>query len=188
MPDEINRIIRQRRSHFPKEFTGQVLEDQIIRQCLENAHWAPSHKLTFPWRFVVLGQAQVKDFFNLAKEDYLGNSDLVNPAKLDKLSMMAENTSHIIGIICCPSGLVPEWEEQASCAMAVQNMYLTLSQFENAGGYWSTGLRTNQTAMRSFYECRENEIHMGNFMLGYIKAKREEAARPDYMNHLKWDK
>ena len=98
--------------------------------------------------------------------------------------MMASKTSHIIGIICTISDIVPEWEEQASCAMAVQNMYLTLSQFEHAGGYWSTGLRANKQAMRELFNCNSNEIHMGNFIMGHIASKREIAARPNYEKHI----
>ncbi|MDG1099505.1 MAG: nitroreductase family protein [Bacteroidia bacterium] len=183
MPD-INEIIKNRRSHFPKEFTGDILDEAILTQCLKNAHWAPSHKLTFPWRFTVLSGTLVQEFYDLASRDYVDHSDVVNPKKIEKLAMMASKTSHIIGIICTISDIVPEWEEQASCAMAVQNMYLTLSQFEHAGGYWSTGLRANKQAMRELFNCNSNEIHMGNFIMGHIASKREIAARPNYEKHI----
>src|SRR5688572_6337744 len=52
--DLINRLISTRRSIFPKQFeAGKVIPDNIIWQALENANWAPSHKLTEPWRFTV---------------------------------------------------------------------------------------------------------------------------------------
>jgi len=187
VPD-INEIIQNRRSHFPKEFTGEVLPDSIIEQCLENANWAPSHKLTFPWRFVVLKGESVSSFYDLAKTDYLENTDSINPLKLDKIEMMSAKTSHMIGIICVKSDLVPEWEELASCAMAVQNMYLSLSQFKNAGGYWSTGLRADKEAMREFYDCKDNEIHMGNFIMGYVEVKREVAGRELIGKYVTWEK
>ena len=184
MPNNINDIIKNRRSHFPKEFSGKILEDEIINTCLENGHWAPSHKLTFPWRFVVMNKAAVLTFYELAKTDYLNHTAIPDQKKLDKLNIMAEKPSHIIGIICNPTGLVPLWEEQASCAMAVQNMYLSLSQFPNAGGYWSTGLRVNQAAMRDFMNCKEDEIHMGNFIMGEVENKRDQAGRPDINNFI----
>jgi hypothetical protein len=179
VPNNINDIIKNRRSHFPKEFSGKILEEEIIRTCLENGHWAPSHKLTLPWRFVVMNKAAVLTFYELAKTDYLNHTIISDQKKLDKLNMMSEKTSHIIGIVCKPSGIVPLWEEQASCAMAIQNMYLSLSQFSHAGGYWSTGLRTNMGAMRDYMECQPGDIHMGNFILGHLKAKREIASRPN---------
>ena len=51
--EEVNQLIRQRRSIFPKDYSGEGVDDGTIQQMLENANWAPSHKLTEPWRFVV---------------------------------------------------------------------------------------------------------------------------------------
>src|SRR6476660_9644146 len=52
--EEINRLIRHRRSVFPKQYAeGKQVEDAIVRQILENATWAPSHGQTEPWKFVV---------------------------------------------------------------------------------------------------------------------------------------
>src|SRR4051812_6771845 len=51
--DEINELIHKRRSVFPKDYTGERVSDEIVRQMLENANWAPNHKMTEPWGFVV---------------------------------------------------------------------------------------------------------------------------------------
>ena len=37
---DINQIIKERRSTFPKEFNGEVIDDSVIEQLLENAQWA----------------------------------------------------------------------------------------------------------------------------------------------------
>ena len=42
-----------------------------------------------------------------------------------------------------PKESVPEWEEIASVAMAVQNMWL-MAQELNLGGYWSSPLIIHQ--------------------------------------------
>ena len=49
----INDLIRNRRSVFPKMYNGKKVSKAIIEQVLENANWAPTHKLTEPWRFKV---------------------------------------------------------------------------------------------------------------------------------------
>lgn len=51
--NEINTLIRHRRSVFQAEYTGEKVDDAIINQMLENANWAPTHKMTEPWRFIV---------------------------------------------------------------------------------------------------------------------------------------
>src|SRR5260370_8648654 len=52
-PEKLNEIIRSRRSVFPKDYTGEKVDDSIVKQMLSNANCAPTHKLTEPWRFVV---------------------------------------------------------------------------------------------------------------------------------------
>ena len=48
-----NQIITSRRSVLPKDFEAGKIDDQIIWQILKNANWAPTHKMTAPWRFKV---------------------------------------------------------------------------------------------------------------------------------------
>ena len=46
----INDLIRRRRAIFPKSYLpNQPVSREIIEQLLENANWAPTHKLTEPW-------------------------------------------------------------------------------------------------------------------------------------------
>ncbi len=49
----INTLIRNRRSVFQQQFSGERVDDTIVMQMLENANWAPTHRLTEPWRFIV---------------------------------------------------------------------------------------------------------------------------------------
>ena len=52
--NEFNSILQNRRSIYPYQFEkGKKIPDEIIRQILENANRAPTHKLTQPWRFTV---------------------------------------------------------------------------------------------------------------------------------------
>lgn len=65
MEELINKLLHNRRSVFPKEYTGERVDDVIVKQMLENANWAPTHKLTEPWRFVVFtgtGIQRLADF------------------------------------------------------------------------------------------------------------------------------
>lgn len=52
----LQQVIRSRRSVYPKDMTGDnssITHDKL-EAMLEAARWAPTHKLTEPWRFVVL--------------------------------------------------------------------------------------------------------------------------------------
>jgi len=62
--------------------------------------------------------------------------------------------------------LVPEWEEIAATAMAVQNMYLT-STANNIGCYWSTPGMMNH--LGEFLGLEENQRCYGLFYLGNLQ-------------------
>jgi nitroreductase len=38
---DVNRLMRERRSVFPRDYSGEKVKDEIIQQMLENATWAP---------------------------------------------------------------------------------------------------------------------------------------------------
>ena len=61
------------------------------------------------------------------------------------------------------SGLLPEWEEIAATAMAVQNMYLTATAHE-IGCYWSTPGMINH--LNEYLNLDENQKCIGLFYLG----------------------
>ena len=50
---EINECIRTRRSIYPVQFSSRKVHKELIETLLENARWAPTHKLTQPWRFKI---------------------------------------------------------------------------------------------------------------------------------------
>ena len=52
-PKEISTLIRNRRSVYSKNYTDEKVDNHIIQEMLENANWAPTHRLTEPWRFTV---------------------------------------------------------------------------------------------------------------------------------------
>ena len=61
---ELEKIIKYRRNIKPQFFTLDVIPDQEIKDILESANWAPTHKYTEPWRFVVFSGSSRQDFAN----------------------------------------------------------------------------------------------------------------------------
>ena len=121
----LKEIIKNRRSVFPKDYTGEEIPQEILDEILNSAQYAPNHKRTKPWRFQVFKneekQILAKEIQRIYKETtpehlFLEKKYLDFEDKISK-----SNT--IITISVNFSGLVPEWEEIAATAMAVQNMY-----------------------------------------------------------------
>jgi nitroreductase len=175
----ITEYIQQRRSHYVKEFTGETLPDELVTKLLHNASWAPSHKLTLPWRFRFYSGAEKHVLCEKMEQYYLEKTpaEKFNQQKLDKIRTYKGKISHIISIGFKPSGLIPEWEELAATAMAVQNIYLTLGDEAHASGYWTTGNGTGSEFMHQTTGLEDGARQLGFFFLGYVEEKRFLAER-----------
>src|SRR5688572_5511061 len=98
--EEINRLIRKRRSVFPKQFAaGQSVPDEIVHQILENATWAPTHGLTEPWYFIVFTGKGLKKLADFQSELYKATAG--EKFKENKYQNLMDNplkASHVIAI------------------------------------------------------------------------------------------
>ena len=69
--NQFNAIVQNRRSIYPYQFIkGKPIPDDVIRQILENANRAPTHKLTQPWRFTVFSGKGREAFSKMQTEIY----------------------------------------------------------------------------------------------------------------------
>ena len=79
--------------------------------------------------------------------------------------------------------LLPEWEEVAALACAVQNMALTAEAL-NIGAYWSSP--GPLAKMQRFLDLQDNEKVYGVFYMGYHNAPAAKAKRTPMAQKVKW--
>jgi nitroreductase len=139
----VSELIRRRRSVFPKFYIpGQPIDRAIIESLLEDANWAPTHKLTEPWRFRIFHSEESRRALSEYFSDYYTKTtpaDLYSDEKMRKAGENALRAGAVIAICMRrdPLANLPEFEEIASVAMAVQNMYLTCTELQ-LGCFWSS--------------------------------------------------
>lgn len=182
-------IIRERRSIYPPTYTDEPVADHIIAELLENANYAPTHRLTEPWRFKVIAGAKRAELGSLLANFYQSNTppEQFSERKHRTLSDKARLSSHIIAI-CMQRDAeerVPEWEEIASTAMAVQNMWLTATA-HHVGAYWSSHPAIYSEECRRFLNLQEGERCLGFFFLGHHKMPHIEPRRTPIANKVTW--
>ena len=166
--EQLTQLIRLRRSVFPKQFTGEAVPEAIVSEMLENAHWAPTHKFTEPWRFVVFageGRKRLAEFQAALYQQTAGEA--YKPAKYDKLLQSPLKASHIIaiGMARDPQGRVPEIEEVEAVACAVQNMHLTAAA-HGVGAYWASGGITYREEAKAFFNLQPEDKLLGFLYIG----------------------
>lgn len=171
--DQFNDLVRGRRSIFPEDYTGEKVRDEIVMQIVENARWAPTHKLTEPWRFLIFTGDGIKalakfqaDLYKKVKE----KDGTFNEATHQKLMTRPLLSSHIIAILMMrdEKASVPEVEEIGAVYCAVQNMYLTASAY-GLGCFLSTGGITYFEEAKEFFGLGGNDRLIGFFHLGIPK-------------------
>src|ERR1700733_10835767 len=120
--NQLNSLIRQRRSTFPRQYdAGKHVDDAIISQMLENANWAPTHKLTEPSRFTVFTGNGMKPFTGLQASVYKNSAgENYKEENYQKLFTTPLLASHVIsiGMKRHAEKNIPEMEEIPAVACA----------------------------------------------------------------------
>ncbi|WP_313503628.1 nitroreductase family protein [Kaistella carnis] len=163
----LKQIIESRKSVFPKSYSNEDIDENILAEILNSAKFAPNHKRTKPWRFKIFqGEDKIKLGEQLAQIYKRTTSpETFLEKKYVDISDKISKSNAIVTIVVNFSGLVPEWEEIAATAMAVQNMYLT-STAHNVGCYWSSPGMIQH--LGDFLDLKENQKCIGLFYLGKI--------------------
>lgn len=177
--EAVNQMISTRRSVYTNMFSGEEVPDSIIMQMLENANWAPTHRLTEPWRFIVFKGAGLEKLGNYQGELYKNKSgENYKEEVFDKFKNKPTECSHVIaiGMKRDEQHRVPEVEEVCATACAVQNMLLTASA-HRIGCYWSTGGVTFYEEAKPFFGLGEEDMLLGFLYLGMLKSDKWPVGR-----------
>merc|ERR1712166_1175217 len=183
----------------------------LVTKLLEAARWAPTHGKTEPWRFVVFGldkkelllqatldwyKQQPQPFWDEAWKGEFADADAFAAyfvkAKQDKWC----KASHVVAICLSrqrpreDQKAIPEWEEQAAVACAVQNMHL-MSTSLNLAAYWSSYFehyRTSASCVQFMgLEPDKGDQCMGVFVIGRSnKIDKYRATRTQLEDVVSW--
>lgn len=165
--------IRSRRT--TKIFLKQAVDRKLVLEAIEVARWAPNHHLTEPWHFYVLGEQKIQDCIELTRT-------VVTELKDNKMGeFKAQSAAAIPGwlVVTCNKSddELLQREDYASCACAVQNLMLYLSE-AGVASKWSTGPITRDTR---FYELLDidagNAFVVGIIWYGYAKITPEQSRK-----------
>ena len=181
----IEDLIRTRRSVFPDQYNDKPIARATLYRILETANWAPTHKRTEPWRFkVVTGDAREK-LGAFLRATYLETDPAPKKFKALKLYGNPQKAAAVIAICMQrdPAESLPEWEEVAAVAMAVQNMWLTCTEM-GIGAYWSSPALISR--MDGFFDLLPGEKCLGFFYMGYYDEIPPAVSRGSLSDKLVW--
>ncbi len=179
-PELFNELARNRRSVFPDQLeAGKKVDDAIIKEILTNAIWAPNHGRMEPWHFTVFTGEGLKTLAEFQSEMYKqGAGENFKEITYKKLQQNPLKASHIIALGMKRTTLknIPEVEDIAAVACAVQNIYLSVTAY-GLGGYWTTGGVTYNEKAKSFFGLGEADRLLGFFYIGHVAIPSAGATR-----------
>lgn len=190
-PTDFNSLLRSRRSTFPDQLeAGRPVDDSIVHEILTNAIWAPNHGKEEPWHFTVFSGAGLQKLADFQSELYKEVSgENFKEATYLKLQTQPLRASHVIalGLKRSVNPNIPEWEDIAAVACAVQNMYLSVTAY-GLGGYWTTGGVTNRAQAKPFFNLTEADKLMGFFFIGHVAVPSTGGKRKPLEEKSTWIK
>lgn len=186
--EEVHKLIRSRMSVFPPQFTEKRIDKTVLLEILESANWAPSHRMTEPWRFKVFTGNGLKRLGDFMAESYRKSTpkDEFSLVKYEKMKNNPRKSGAVIAICMQrdPDKRVPEWEEIAAVSCAVQNIWLALRAHE-IGGYWSTPNKTMEE-IGELVSLNTGEKCLGLFYMGYHKPFPTNRKRNSIEQKVAW--
>ncbi len=181
----MSNIYKKRRSIFPAQYNENEVSKEEILELLETANWAPSHRKTEPWRFKIFRGDSLRKLGEFLGEKYKEIDPKPSNFKYNKIVNKPQQSSAIIGIFMQrdPKESVPEWEEIAAVAMAVQNLWLKATEM-HIGGYWSSPKLIDY--MGEHITLNEGEKCLGFFYLGKYDEHPEGIRESSVMDKTEW--
>ena len=184
-----NQLLRSRRSVWPNQFDqAKKVDDEIIREVLTNATWAPNNGGEEPWNFTVFSGDGLKKLASFQSELYKQVSgEKFKEATFLKLQQNPLKASHVIaiGMKRSENKNIKEVEDIEAVACAVQNIYLSLTAY-GLGGYWGSGGVTYYEEAKSFFGLGEQDRLLGVFYIGHIAVPSTGGTRKSLEEKVTW--
>jgi nitroreductase len=167
---DLEEAIRTRRTH--KAFRPEPVPQETLDELFELARWAPSHNLTNPWRFRVVGPAALEAL-----------KDAAGPESAPKL----DRAPTLVVVSCVQTGDPIQDEEDLLATGVASYIVLVGAHGRGLQGYWRTPgvLRTPEG--RAAVGLPDGEHFVGLLHLGWCRQDREPPERApvgDYVTYL----
>ncbi len=167
---ELEEVIRGRRTI--NLYLQTPVPEQLVREAVEAATWAPNHHVTEPWRFYRLGRETVERCLDLCYDIVAARKG--PEAARFKREAWSEKPGWLVVTCRRSSDELLQREDYAACAAAIQNFMLYLWK-AGVGSKWTTG---DITRDERFFDLLgidpDNEFVVGLLWYGYPKITPEQ--------------
>ena len=161
-------IIRERRA-VKKGYTNKEVKEELVKELLEDAIWAPTHGNRQPWRFIFVGKDQLPAFAKKVAATY------PKERQKNREEYLNEPNAILVVTMQVPE-LEKQWDENfGATACMLQNFWL-LAWEKQLGVVWKTNPHIYDQRVKDILGVPDNEKIVGFIHLGYFD---EEPVKKD---------
>ena len=131
---EFGEVVRGRRT--VNLYLQTPVPEELVRDAVEVATWAPNHHLTEPWRFIIPGEQTVEEILNLCLR--IVSEKQGADVAFHKRESWSQKPGWLIVTCQRSDDELRQNEVYAACSAAVQNFMLYLWK-AGVGSKWTTG-------------------------------------------------
>ena len=162
---EFAEVLRGRRT--VNMYLHTPVPDELVREAIELATWAPNHHVTEPWRFILPGKGTVRKILDLCQQMVTVNKG--EELARHKRDSWTEKPGWLIVTCQRSDDELREREADAASSAAVQNIMLYHWK-AGAGSKWTTGEITRDARFLDIIDVDPSSAFVvGLIWFGYPK-------------------
>lgn len=163
-------------------YLAEPVSKEVVDRCLSAAHMAPNHKLTWPWRFTVVGSETRERLLPIACR--LKNAHAPKMVERIRAKLINPGALIVVTQILCNDDFRDREDYAATCC-AIQNLMLA-ARAEGLGSKWSTGALTHHPDVCEVLGVNADEERVVGFIWLGTAQTTPEIQRPELETHTRW--
>jgi len=176
--------IRSRRDI--ERFAEQIPPRDLVERLIDAAIWAPNHRLTEPWRFVVLAGAGREAMGDAIAASLAVEGKPEGAQRSARSKLLRAPVTVVVAQVATPEDATRDLEDYAACVMAVQNILLA-AHAEGMIAHFSTGAMVEYEGAKSYIGLAPHDRIVGYVNLGYPRPEDPPKEGQRSAPVVRWD-
>ena len=158
-------------------YEDRPVPNELITEAVSAAHHAPNHKLTWPWRFTLIGP-EVKSKMNEFALKMKATNGPLEGSQLELFKQKRVYPQLVVVSQLVVDDPMQSKEDYAAVSCAIQNLSLALAA-HGVGTKWSTGSMTRHPLAYELTNINSDEEEIVGFVWFGYPAKTPSPRRPE---------
>lgn len=181
--------LRNRRSMTKSQ--ERPVDRELVERVIEAATWAPNHRCTQPWRFVVVTGIEREKLGLVMEETYRrrmavrGEAPTVEQLTKERNKPLRAPVVIAVASVTSEDPRTIEVEEIAATAAGIENMLLAAKAL-GLGAMWRTGDTAYDPEIKAYLGFPPQAHLLAFIYLGYPEIVPPIGKRGDFREHTRW--